>query len=260
LKKIRITAVSYLNTKPLLYGLLKSDLAQRIDLQLNIPSVCAQQLLTGEAELGLVPVAVLPELRQPRIISDYCIGTVGAVKTVAIYSHVPIEKVETLYLDYHSRTSVALSKILMREYWKLSPAFLRASEGYINDIQGTTAGLVIGDRTIGLEKRFPYVYDLGDIWMKHTGLPFVFAAWVSTKPLPDAFIKAFNAALKSGLDAIPELMFLLPTPVPDFDLEAYFTNYISYHLDHDKRKALSSFLSKMSVPVQASLAASLSGS
>ena len=105
MKKIKITAVSYLNTKPLLYGLLKSNLAQSVDLQLNIPSVCAQKLLNGEADLGLVPVAILPELQQPQIISDYCIGTVGAVKTVAIYSHVPIEKVESLYLDYHSRTS-----------------------------------------------------------------------------------------------------------------------------------------------------------
>ena len=153
---------------------------------------------------------------------------------------------------------VALSKILVREYWKIKPDFLKASEGYIDNIQGTTAGLVIGDRAIGLDNRFPYVYDLGDIWMKYTGLPFVFAAWVSTKPLPDQFIKAFNAALKTGLDAIPELMFLLPSPVPDFDLKAYFTNYISYNLNPDKRKALSLFLNKMSGNLQASLAASLS--
>jgi chorismate dehydratase len=182
--KIRLTAVSYLNTKPLLYGLLNSTLAPQLDLELNIPSVCAEKLARGEADLALVPVAVLPELDNPHVISDYCIGTVGAVKTVCIYSDVPIQQVETVYLDHHSRTSVQLTKVLLRDYWSLSPALLPAKEGYIKKIGGRTAGLVIGDRTIGLEQQFKYVYDLGAIWMKHTGLPFVFAAWISNRPLP----------------------------------------------------------------------------
>jgi chorismate dehydratase len=243
--KLKLTAVSYLNTKPLLYGLLHSPLASQIELQLDIPSACAQRLRSGDADLGLVPVAVIPELDQPQIISDYCIGTVGAVKTVAIYSQQPLEQVEQLYLDHHSRTSVELTKLLLRDYWQLAPRLIPAQEGYIEQITGPRAGLVIGDRTIGLERRFEYVYDLGEAWMRHTGLPFVFAAWVSTRPLPPPFVAAFNAALCQGLAQIPQLMFLLPSPHPDFDLQEYFTRHISYELDAPKRQALARFLSSI---------------
>ena len=102
--------------------------------------------------------------------------------------------------------------------------------------------MVIGDRTIGLQKRFPYVYDLGEVWKKHTGLPFVFAAWVSRKELPEEFLTLFNAALASGVANVPELQLLLSSPDPSFDLVHYFTNNIDYHLDDGKREALRRFL------------------
>lgn len=253
MRKLKVTAVSYLNTKPLLYGLLQSPIAQQIDLRLDIPSICAKRLKEGDAELGLVPVAVIPELDTPHLISDYCIGTVGAVKTVAIFSERPLEEVEELYLDHHSRTSVELTKILLRDYWKAAPVLAPASDGYIDTLGGGRAGLVIGDRTIGLEARFPYVYDLGEAWLQHTGLPFVFAAWVSNHPLDTGFLKAFNLAMQKGISHIPELMYLLPSPHPSFDLEEYFTRHISYELDGAKRKALGQFLEAISPKVPASL-------
>lgn len=253
MSKLKVTAVSYLNTKPLLYGLLQSPLASQIELRLDIPAVCAQRLRSGDADLGLVPVAVIPELDNPHIVSDYCIGTIGAVKTVAIYCQQPLEQAEALYLDHHSRTSVELAKLLLRDYWKLQPRLVPAQEGYIDQINGTRAGLVIGDRTIGLEQRFAYAYDLGEAWMQHTGLPFVFAAWVSNRPLDPSFTAAFNQALQQGLAQIPELMFLLPSPHPDFDLQEYFTRYISYELDAPKRRALARFLTAISPKLQPSL-------
>lgn len=257
MKKIRITAVSYLNTKPLLYGIFKHPIAEQIELQLDIPSVCARRLREGDADLGLVPVAVIPELRKPRIISDYCIGTVGAVQTVAVFAERPIETLTHLYLDHHSRTSVELTKVLLREYWGLNPVLLSAHDGYIDEIGQTTGGLVIGDRSIGLDRRFPYVYDLGQAWMAHTGLPFVFAAWISTRDLDPAFVTGFNEALQRGLAEIPQLIFLLPTPQPDFDLKNYFTRHISYEFDGEKKKALSLFLEKIGSHPQASLLESL---
>ncbi len=249
MKQLKVTAVSYLNTKPLLYGLLHSDLQAELDLELNIPSVCAQKLKDGEVDLGLVPVAIIPELANPHIISDYCIGTVGAVQTVCIFSEVPIEEVKTLYLDYHSRTSVELTKILVREHWKTHPRFVPAEPGFEAKIEGTTAALVIGDRAIDLLPQYPFCYDLGAEWENYTGLPFVFAAWISNRPLPTEFIQRFNAALAEGLRHIPQLMLLLPPPRPDFDLEDYFTNAISYELDQLKRQALSRFLREMNVPL-----------
>jgi chorismate dehydratase len=247
MKKLNVTAVSYLNTKPLLYGLLNSPVADQIRLELNIPSVCAQKLRDGEADLALVPVAIIPEIDQPQIISDYCIGTVGAVKTVCLYSDCPLEEAESVFLDHHSRTSVVLTQLLLRDYWQISPRLVPAQEGYIQQIGGRRAGLVIGDRTIGLEKQFRYVYDLGEAWMKHTGLPFVFAAWVSNRKLPDSFVSAFNKAMSQGVSQIPQLMYLLPSPDPSFDLEAYFTRNISYELDAEKRKAMELFLEEFKV-------------
>lgn len=245
MKNYKATAVSYLNTKPFLYGLLKTGLGKSIDLQLNIPSESAKQLQSKSVDFGLVPVAILPELADAHVFSNYCIGTIGAVKTVCIYSDVPIQELTHLYLDHHSRTSVALTKILLREYWKITPKLIAATEGYIQRIKGKVGGLVIGDRAINLEGKYKFVYDLGEIWQAHTALPFVFAAWVSTRPLPQQFIAQFNHAMKTGLESIPELMYLMPNQHPNFNLEQYFKKYISYELTDEKRTALQLFLSKI---------------
>lgn len=245
MEKIKITAVSYLNTKPLLYGLFKSDIAERIELQLNIPSVCAQKLKSGEVDLGLVPVAILPELAHAEIISDYCIGSDGRVNTVGIFSQRPLEELEAIVLDFHSRTSVELLRILLREYWKCAPALLPGKQGFEERIGGSTGALIIGDRAIGAQERYDYYYDLGEAWTLHTGLPFVFAAWVATRAIEPAFLREFNSALALGLRHLPQLMFLLPSPTPGFDLKAYFTQNISYTLDQQKRKALNRFLAGM---------------
>ncbi|MFN7119788.1 MAG: menaquinone biosynthetic enzyme MqnA/MqnD family protein [Saprospiraceae bacterium] len=255
--KIKLTAVSYLNTKPLLYGIFKSKIAKKIDIQLDMPSVCAQKLKDGRADIGLVPVAIIPELETPYILSDFCIGTVGAVKTVCLYGERPIEEWTALYLDYQSRTSVALTQLLLKEYWHLNPVLLPAQPGYEAKIEGTVGGLVIGDRTIGLDEKFPYVYDLGNVWMMHTGLPFVFAAWVSNRPLKESFITELNAALQLGVAAIPELIYLIPSPQEGFDLQEYYTKYISYRLDDKKRSALALFLSKISLKHQPTVEQSL---
>jgi chorismate dehydratase len=245
IEKLKVTAVSYLNTKPFLYGLFKSGLSDRIDLQLDIPAECARKLATGEADLGLVPVAVIPELPSHHIISDYCIGSTGAVKTVCIFSECPLWDLKEIYLDYHSRTSVELTKILLSEHWQISPDLLPASAGFEEKIAGKTGALVIGDRAIGLSERYPFTYDLGEAWLEYSGLPFVFAVWLSTRPLDDGFLQTFNAALKMGLEQIPQLMFLLPTPQPGFNLRKYFLENISYGLDSAKRKGLDLFLGKM---------------
>ncbi len=242
MKKIKVTAVSYLNTKPLIYGLIQHPVFKKIELQTDIPSVCADKLIQGEVDLALVPVAAIPKIKTPYLISDYCIGTEGAVKTVCLYADQPIEKLTDIYLDFHSRTSVQLTKILLRDYWQLAPNLLDSQEGYIEKIGGTTGALVIGDRAIGLEERFPFVYDLGTIWEQFTGLPFVFAAWVSNKALPATFIEEFSEAPAYGLGRIPELLLLLPLPNQQFDLEQYFTKNIKYHLDQPKKDALAMFL------------------
>jgi chorismate dehydratase len=255
--KLKVTAVSYLNTKPFLYGIFNNRVDDFIDLKLDIPSVCAEKLKSGEADLGLVPVAVLPELETPHIVSDYCIGSIRSVRTVCLFSEKPIEEITEIYLDYHSRTSVELTKILLKKHWKVAPKLIEAKLGFEKKIKGSTAALVIGDRAIQMHAQFPYSYDLGEAWNDYSGLPFVYAAWVSNRPLDDTFLTLFNQALSNGVDHIPKLVYLLPTPQPGFDLQEYFTNNISYNFDSNKRKALSRFLSEMNIEIQPSLSAGL---
>lgn len=245
MQKIKISAVSYLNTKPFLYGLFKDKISLDIDIQLDIPSVCAEKLEKGVVDMALVPVAIIPQLSNPKIITDYCIATEGTVRTVCLFGDTPIETWQHLYLDFHSRSSVQLTQILLKYYWKLQPQLLQAEEGFIDKIGGTTGGLVIGDRTFPLHSRFKYVYDLGEAWQKLKGLPFVFAAWVTTKTLPTAFINDFNAALATGLASVPQLVSLMPDEYAHFDLKNYFTENIAYTWDTPKRQALALFLAEL---------------
>jgi chorismate dehydratase len=240
----KISAVSYLNTKPFIYGLLTSPLAELIDLQLDIPSECARKLAAGEVDLALAPVAIIPHLATPHLISDYCIGSTGAVKTVCIFSEKPLNEIKTIYLDFHSRTSVELTKILCREHWKIEPKFVAASKGFETKIKGTTAALIIGDRAINHLGKHAFCYDLAEEWTHFTGLPFVFAAWVSNKTLPEDFLEKFNAALHSGIQHIPELTKIIPE-IEGFDLEDYYRHCISYELDGEKRRGLEIFLGMM---------------
>ncbi|MEO6037657.1 MAG: MqnA/MqnD/SBP family protein, partial [Saprospiraceae bacterium] len=130
MSQLRISAVSYLNTKPFIYGLYRSDLGDILDLSLDIPALCAQKLLTGEADLALAPVAIIPELPEAYIVSDYCIGAVGKVKTVCLFSNTPLSEIKQIYLDFHSRTSVALVRILCAQYWHIQPEFVPAEPGF----------------------------------------------------------------------------------------------------------------------------------
>jgi chorismate dehydratase len=244
---LKISAVSYLNTIPFVHGLKQSELIKIIDLQLDYPSICAEKLINGIVDLALVPVAVIPKLKEAHIISDYCIGANGAVDTVCLYSDVPIEEIESIVLDYQSRTSVALLKILLNEYWQLNPELKKANVGFEENIKGNHAALVIGDRAFALNTKYAYIYDLSAIWKKMTGLPFVFAAWVANKKLPQDFIVSFNKALEKGLSNIDKALALEGNSYPNCkNPEDYLNNKISYNLDVEKQKGMELFLRKIS--------------
>ena len=242
-RKIKVSAVSYLNTLPFLYGINNSELKDQLDLSLDIPSDCANKLLTGKVDLGLVPVAILPQLKAYHIVSDYCIGAIGDVDSVALYSDVPLDEIKEIYLDYQSKTSVNLVQVLAREYWHISPQFINASKGYENKIEGNTAGVIIGDRTFNLSKEYNYKYDLSGEWKNYAGLPFVFACWVSNIELPKIFIKQFNEALGIGVDNIDAVLLNQNQEnISAAVLENYLKNSISYTLDEEKHRAITKFL------------------
>jgi chorismate dehydratase len=240
--KIRVGIVSYLNTRPLIYGLKQPPVASQIELFEDNPARLAEMLKNDKIDLGLIPVAAIPELQEHYLVGDYCIGTEGEAASVCLFSEVPLEEIKTVYLDYQSRTSVELLKWIMKEYWGIHPELIEATdEDYRKKIKGNTAGLVIGDRAFEQRKLSTFFYDLGSEWKKITGLPFVFATWVSNKSLPEEFIKIFNEANAAGLDRIDEIVSSHPFDL--YDLKKYYTLHLNYRLDERKKESLNYFLS-----------------
>ena len=240
-KKIRAGIVNYLNTKPLIYGLKRPPISEQIELVGDHPARIAEMLMNNEIDIGLVPVAILPKLKEYHIVGDYCIGAEGEIASVALFSEVAMNEIKKVYLDYQSLTSVALLKYLMKEYWGISPEIIQATgEEYRKEIKGTTAGLVIGDRALEQRKISTFIYDLGSEWRSITGLPFVFAAWISTKKLPDDFVALFNVANAMGLQHIDEIV--ANENFELYDLKKYYTLHLSYRLDKAKRRGMDMFL------------------
>jgi chorismate dehydratase len=212
-----------------------------MELTMDYPAKIARQLIDGEVDLALVPVAIIPKLKEYHIIADFCIGAEGPVASVCLFSEVPLQEIKRIYLDYQSRTSVALLKVLVQEHWKLNVEFVETSGDYQDLIKGTDAGLVIGDRALKQRHISPYIYDLGEAWVRFSSLPFVFAAWISNRPLPVEFIQQFNDANQIGLNSLPVVV--SENSSPDYDLTTYYTQNISYPLTPAKRQGMQKFLS-----------------
>jgi chorismate dehydratase len=216
-------------------------IAKEIELIEDTPAVLAELLINDQIDLGLIPVAAIPELREYYIVGDFCIATETEAATVCLFSEVPLNDIRKVYLDYQSRTSVALLKWLMSEYWGIHPELVLAkNDDYRKEITGSTAGLVIGDRAFEQRKISTFIYDLASEWRSITGLPFVFAAWISNKPLSPLFIERFNKANAIGLEHIPEIANSQEFDL--FDLNKYYSFHLSYRLDERKRKGMNLFL------------------
>ena len=240
-KKIKVGIVSYLNTRPLLYGLKLPPIANEIQLVEENPARLAELLIDDEIDVGLIPIAVIPQLEKYFICGDYCIATETEVASVCLFSEVPVNQIERVYLDYQSRSSVALLKWLMKEFWNIHPEMIQATDdSYRKKIQGTTAGLVIGDRAFEQRKISTFIYDLASEWRSITGMPFVFAAWISKEPLPTSFIQKFDEANAIGLSHIDEIVTSLQFEL--YDLKKYYSLHLSYKFDDRKRKGMELFL------------------
>jgi chorismate dehydratase len=241
LSKIKVGAVSYLNTKPLLYGMQTEAFEHEHELVLDFPSHIADMLKDGTIDVGLIPVAVLQELPHYFIVSDYCISADYDVASVCLFCEVPVQQIETIYLDYQSRSSVALLKILMREFWGISPRLIETKdESYRTKIAGTAAALVIGDRAFEQRRLSTYIYDLAGEWRAMTGLPFVFAVWASIEPQTEEWIQQFNMANATGLYQLNAIAEQQKYPV--FDLKKYYHHHICYILNDERRKGMKRFL------------------
>lgn len=239
---IRITAISYYNTLPFIYGLTHSGLLSGYELNLEVPSVSARKIISDEAEIGLIPIGALPGINNYHLVSDLCIGADKDVKSVLLLANVALTDIKTIYLDTDSLTSVNLVRILAKKYWNINPQWKSLSElkGKLSPDEGM---VLIGDKTFGLAGQYPFCYDLAGEWIKYTGLPFVFAVWISRQPLPEEFEKSFRSALAWGVEHRGKSIVMAVNPhISEKELISYLKNDISYNLDEQKKKGMELFL------------------
>lgn len=235
MEKIKISAVSYTNTKPFIYGIQHSPVLEQIDLSLDIPSDCAKKLIENQVDIGLIPVAAIPFVPDAHIISSFCIGSIGAVNSVFIFSDVHVNKIKTVKLDPQSRTSNNLAKVLLKNHFKVEVEFTT------DQTATTDAVVLIGDRTFGRKENFNFVYDMGEEWMKFTGLPFMYAAWVANKPVDESFLVDFDKALALGIQNISTVIEQLPA-MTGIDIADYLHRKLNFELTVEKIKAKDLFL------------------
>ncbi len=240
---VRIGAVSYLNSKPLIEGL--ADAQPEFELVLDYPSRLADDLARGDLDVALVPSIACLQNPDYEVISDACVASCGPVLSVKLFSRVPVSQIRTLALDQGSRTSVTLIQILLAERFDLRPELMPLPLDCTAADCPADALLMIGDRAIhSPPEDFAETWDLGEEWMNGTGLPFVFAMWVAHREtaLPGVE-EAFSAARDSGvanLEAIArrEAPQLGISPATTID---YLTQNLYYRLGERERLGLTKF-------------------
>lgn len=243
--KIRISAVKYANTYPFIYGMTESGFDRKVHLETDHPADCAAKLISGKVDIGLIPAASLALLNEYHIISDYCLSATREVRTVLLLSNCPFEEIETVYLDYRSRSSVALCKVLAKNYWSREFRWMNTSKGFDFRNIGKIEGVVlIGDQCFEYEKSFRHKIDLAAEWISFSGLPFVFACWASNRELEKDFADEFNEALGLGVSNIDKVVskFGATGTIRGEILRKYLTENIDFMMDANKIKGLELFL------------------
>ena len=240
-----VAIVSYLNTLPFIHGFDNTSAGKDFNLILATPRDCAELFMTNKVDMALIPVGVLPLIPEYNIISDYCIGCNGAVRTVCLFYENNFDDIDEILLDTHSRTSVLLIQILMKKYFNKNVKYVNFDFGEKLILNKNQAVLAIGDKVFELEKNYTNKVDLGLAWKDWTTLPFAFAVFVATTKISLEHIEKLNSVLKYGIDHKSEIDFNEYAEINN--LEEYLNNNISYEFDEEKEKALGLFLEEVEV-------------
>jgi len=247
--RLRVGAVTYLNTKPLVYRL--EQFAPYVELSFDLPSRLADHLAAGQLDVALIPSIEFFHNSTYKIISDACIACHGPVLSVKLFCRVPVPQIRTLALDEGSRTSAALSRLLLKERFGLEPRLksLRVDQPFSDDVSAD-AVLIIGDRAIhSPAASFAEVWDLGDQWCRWAGLPFVFAMWVAhsgvnAAELAPALAEARDCGV-ANLQRIAEKE-AAPLGLTAPQCVAYLRDHLHFYLGSREREGLQLFYSKAS--------------
>ena len=241
MRRLRISAISYLNTAPLMWDFEHGEAGRHFETAYTLPSACARALAEGTADIGIIPAAAYAQIPGLVVLPEVAIASRRAVRSILLVSKVPVEEVRSVALDTSSMTSVALTKILFEKWLGGGRTFTPMAPDIDEMLAEHDAGLVIGDPALKIDRSRYQAVDLEEEWIRHTGKPFVFAFWaVRAAALPEAdpsldLAAVFRDSRDHGLEASslnqiarewsPRL------DIGEADVRSYLTDNIHYQLD-----------------------------
>jgi len=250
---LRVSAISFLNTAPLMWnfehGETAGQLREDFSVTYTVPSQCAEELKTDLADIGIIPAAAYTTIPGLTIIPDVAIASKNVVRSILLVSKVPAEKIRNVATDDSSRTSAALVEIFLRKFVGVNPGFRRQKAVLDEMLQWHDAALLIGDPALQAKTDGFYVYDLAEQWRRWTGRPFVFAFWAVRKAalnglsvevnLPQIFQQSRDTGLKHISEIANEWSPRLELPAPL--VSSYLMENIDYGLDAENLDGLRLF-------------------
>lgn len=250
---LRISAISFLNTAPLMWdfenGETAVELRRHFELSYTVPSHCAQQLQAGTADIGIIPVAAYTTIPDLVVVPDVAIAAKNAVRSILLISKVPVEKIRNVATDDSSRTSAALVEIFLRKFVGIKPGFTRQQPALQEMLKWHDAALLIGDPALQARTEGYFVYDLAEQWRRWTGRPFVFAFWAVRKAAlaevrPEVNIaRVFQESRDHGLKHIPEIVsaWAPRLSLPEKLVADYLAENVDYSLNQENLEGLRLF-------------------
>ncbi|MBL7996473.1 menaquinone biosynthesis protein [bacterium] len=250
--KLRVSAVQYLNTKPIVYGLEKNRVSHRFDLSYDIPSICSKKLLHQEADLALIPSIEYSRIRRTRslnIVPDIAVVSHDEVNSVELFFNKNLSDMKRIAVDSSSRTSVALLEIILKEKYDIEPVLVPMNPDLSHMLKEADAALVIGDMALEQSGVMDNRLDLGEEWNDLTdGLPFVYSFWAGTQGvLTHNDVKGLIEARNSGVDNIADIAGEYVSQNSNRRAQEFYVDYltdnIQFKLGEDEINGLKEFYS-----------------
>ena len=269
--KLRISIVEFLNSAPLVWGFTDGPLAGQYDLSFAVPSQCAEDLRAGRVDVGIIPAIEYQRMENVVALPGMAVASKGEVRSILVFSKVPIEQARSFALDTNSRSSVALARLLCRGHWNIAPEFIDSAPNVDEMLARADAAVVIGDPALrlrlkvdALQAKAPgtegccccegeddehpvkgietlFVYDVAQQWREMTGLPSVLAIWVARRGvITPEMLADFQASRDYGIAHVNDIAegAALMLDLPPRELERYLTENINYSLDDENLAGL----------------------
>jgi len=250
MSRLRISAISYLNTAPLMWDFEHGSAGADFDLSYTIPSACAAELSAGTADIGIIPSAAYASIPDLVILPGVAIASRGAVRSILLVSKVSTENMRTIALDTSSITSVALTKVLFEKWLGGGRQFTPMEPNLNKMLEEHDAALVIGDPALQVDRSRYLIFDLAEEWVRRTGKPFVFAFWAVRRAAlkgrshldpASTFQQSRDHGLEAAsLDALAR-QWSPRLAITEDDVRSYLTENIHYYLDPDCLEGLQLF-------------------